>query len=188
VKSTVRREQAMSESIHVNPAMSETRPGVPILLTAGTHVGRLKKSNLLRCMVPFLACALLSGCGSHSTTNSCVIAPRFFAGVGGYGSIADHNATPPGNQLTVFADFGEYAVSGDCPPMPVDLDSPVQASWTSSDPSAVTINSGPIGPVLGYNGTVTCLSAAGLVTATASYVSPDFPGRTLIASTQFTCQ
>jgi hypothetical protein len=91
-------------------------------------------------------------------------------------------------ELTVFADFGEYAVSGDCPPMPVDLDSPVQASWTSSDPSAVTINSGPIGPVLGYNGTVTCLSAAGLVTATASYVSPDFPGRTLIASTQFTCQ
>ncbi len=132
-----------------------------------------------------LACVLsVAGCGGNSN-NACVTGPLYNIGPPIAGTtIADHRATPPLNQVHFIAYFGVHGISGNCT-LPTDLRKQVQATWTSTDPADIMIDSGP-----GFsNGTATCVNASsGPVTLTATYVDADFPTQTQTATTTMTCQ
>src|SRR5215472_3349955 len=110
------------------------------------------------CILAFVACALLvTGCGTSPAQTSCTIT----ANVTPVNATADHNATPPGNQMQFALNTD---VQGTCPAA-----ADVAGTWSTSDPANTSVNQQGLATCLGATTKPATISNSGMVRHVKSF-------------------
>lgn len=138
------------------------RPVWAVVSFAGMKVAGIP-GGLCVCAFMAAGCPGLTGCSVGHGGSTCN--PQTVMSVSPTTGVADHVATPPGNQVKFTSEVYETDDQPGCPvPESILLATP---TWTSSDAKDIQIDSSN---VTGLNGTATCVGATnGPATLTATF-------------------